>query len=129
MLELLAGFVALAALLAVSYCRGRAKKQDALLVALSSPGEVARVYLREAPEMEAYWLHVQFRNGRKRVLAAPWELDEILCQLEGRGIRLGEEDAALLAARKATGVLACHARTAAGTRGHSAPGTPAGAGT
>ncbi|MFP5401149.1 MAG: hypothetical protein ACLGH1_04280 [Gammaproteobacteria bacterium] len=130
MLELLAGFVALAAILAISYCRGRSKKRDALSMALSSPGEVARIYLREAPEIEACWLHVQFRNGRKRVLAAPWEVDETLRQLDGCGIRLGEEDAALLAARKAAaGVSARPARTSPGPRANRASGKPAGAGT
>ncbi len=71
MLELLTGFVALAAFLAISYFRGRSKKESALATALSSPSEVARLYLRHSPEMNAHWLHVQFRNGRKRVIAAP----------------------------------------------------------
>jgi hypothetical protein len=101
MLELLAGFVALVALLSISYFRGRSKKEDALSTALSSPAEVVRLYLRHAPEMDAYWLHAQFRNGRKRVLAAPWEVDAILARLEAKSLRLTDEDAALLRTHKA----------------------------
>lgn len=125
MLELLTGFVALAAFLAISYYRGRVKKEDALATALSSPAEVARLYLRHSPEMDAYWLHVQFRNGRKRVLAAPWELEDTLGQLEARGLRLDEAERALMAAAEAPVV---RTREPAGHRGRTADGAPMRAG-
>lgn len=121
MLELLTGFVALAAFLAISYFRGRTKKEGALETALSSPDEVARLYLRHSPETDAYWLHVQFRNGRKRVLAAPWELDDTLAQLEARGLQLDEADRALLAVAEASVV---RTRQPAGNRGRTAAGAP-----
>lgn len=121
MLELLIGFVALAAFLAISYFRGRIKKAGALETALSSPEEVARLYLRHSPETDAYWLHVQFRNGRKRVLAAPWELDDTLGRLEARGLRLDEADRALLATAEASVV---RTRQPAGNRGRTAAGAP-----
>lgn len=125
MLELLAGLVAITAFLAISYFRGRSKKESALAMALSSPGEVARLYLRHSPEMDAYWLHAQFANGRKRVLAAPWELDDILCRLEARGLQLDEADRALLAAAEAPVV---RTRQSAGSRGRTAAGAPMRAG-
>lgn len=121
MLELLIGFVALAAFLAISYFRGRTKKAGALETALSSPDEVARLYLRHSPETDAYWLHVQFRNGRKRVLAAPWELDDTLGRLEARGLRLDEADRALLTAAEAAVVRTLQP---AGNRGRTAAGAP-----
>lgn len=125
MLELLIGFVALAAFLAISYFRGRTKKEGALETALSSPEEVARLYLRHSPETDAYWLHVQFRNGRKRVLAAPWELDDTLGRLEARGLHLDEADRALLTA--ADGPV-MRTRQPAAHRGRAAAGAPMRAG-
>ncbi|AMO38331.1 hypothetical protein [Thauera humireducens] len=126
MLELLTGFVALAAFLAISYFRGRSKKESALATALSSPSEVARLYLRHSPEMNAHWLHVQFRNGRKRVIAAPWELDDILARLEAKGLRLDEADRNLLATVESP---EASARRPGETRRHTAaPGTPLRAG-
>ena len=125
MLELLIGFVALAAFLAISYFRGRTKKAGALETALSSPDEVARLYLRHSPETDAYWLHVQFRNGRKRVLAAPWELDDTLGRLEARGLHLDEADRALLTAAEAPVV---RPRQSAGNRSRAAAGAPMRAG-
>lgn len=108
MLELLIGFVALAAFLAISYCRGRVKKEDALATALSSPGEVERLYLRHAQDMDAYWLRVQFRDGRKRVLAAPWELAETLDLLGQRGLRLCDDDLQLWVRHTAAKALAAN---------------------
>ena len=125
MLELLTGFVALAAFLAISSFRGRPKREGALETALSSPEEVARLYLRHSPETDAYWLHVQFRNGRKRLLAAPWELDDTLGQLEARGLHLDEADRALLAAAEAPVV---RSRQPAGNCGRTAAGVPMRAG-
>lgn len=101
MFELLFAAVALVAVLSISYFRGRSKKQDALSRVLAAPEDVMRVYLRHAPELEAYWLHVQFRDGRKRMLAAPWELDQTLPLLAGKGVRLSDGDLALLAAGRA----------------------------
>ncbi|TXH35731.1 MAG: hypothetical protein E6Q92_11800 [Burkholderiaceae bacterium] len=125
MLELLAGLAALTAFLVISYFRGRSKKESALDTALSSPAEVARLYLRHFPEMDAYWLHVQFRNGRKRVLAAPWELEDTLGQLEGRGLRLDEAERAMLAAAETPVV---RTRQPAFNRGRPAAGAPMRAG-
>lgn len=116
MLELLTAFVALAAVLSISYFRGRSRQQDALSRALAAPDEVARLYLRHAPEMDAYWLHARFANGRKQVLAAPWALAETLELLERRGLRLDEEDARAWARH-------IEARTAAGDEADArAPG-------
>lgn len=97
MLELLTAFVALVVVLSISYFKGRSKKEDAVSRALESPGEVERIYLRHAQDVDAYWLHAQFRNGRKRVLAAPWELAETLDLLGQRGLRLCDQDAQLWA--------------------------------
>ncbi|CAM5338051.1 MAG TPA: hypothetical protein DCY18_13265 [Thauera sp.] len=97
MFELLVAAVALVAILTVSCFRGRTKKQSALSRALATPEQVRRLYLRKASEFEAYWLHVEFSDGRKRVLAAPWEVDETLSLLAEKEVRLSEEQLALLA--------------------------------
>lgn len=94
MFELLAAFAAVIAVLFVSYFRGRSGKQAALARALATPQTVARIYLRHAPEMGACWLHVAFRDGKKAVLASPWEVAETLDLLKAAGLQLGEDDAA-----------------------------------
>lgn len=112
MLELLTAFVALGVVLSISYLKGRAKKQDAVSTALESPTEVARLYLRHAQDVDAYWLHVQFRDGRKRVLATPWELADTLQLLGQRGLRLSDDDAQLWARHTAAKALAADAPNA-----------------
>ncbi len=112
MLELLTAFVALGVVLFISYFKGRAKKQDAVSTALESPSEVARLYLRHAQDADAYWLHVQFRDGRKRVLAAPWEAADTLQLLGQRGLRLSDDDAQLWARHAAAKALAAAAPNA-----------------
>ena len=76
---------------------GRARKQEGLAWLESRPQDVARLYLRHAADVDAYWLHVEFRNGRKRLVAAPWEIDETLRRLAPLGLRLSAQDSAALA--------------------------------
>lgn len=99
MSETLFAFIALLAVLTLAWFRGRAKKQDAMSRIEASPQEVECLYLRHAPDVDAYWLHVRFNDGKKRVLAAPWEIEAVLARLEAFGLRLGAEDEALLAQR------------------------------
>ncbi|AKU13373.1 hypothetical protein AzCIB_3480 [Azoarcus sp. CIB] len=91
--------VAAAALTFVSaaYVLGRARKQEGLAWLESRPQDVARLYLRRASDVDAYWLHVEFRNGCKRMVAAPWEVEETLRRLAPLGLRLSAEDRGALA--------------------------------
>ncbi len=96
MVDLLAAVGALVAVLAASCFFGKKKKQAGLARVLEQPGSVARLYLREAPEIAAYWLHAEFKTGKKARLAAPWELVDTLKRLEALGLKLSEDDQAAL---------------------------------
>ncbi|MBD5800976.1 hypothetical protein AZOA_03780 [Azoarcus sp. Aa7] len=76
---------------------GRARKQEGLARLESRPQDVARLYLRRASDVDAYWLHVEFRNGRRRMVAAPWEIDDTLRRLAPLGLRLSAQDRDALA--------------------------------
>lgn len=96
MVDLLAAVGALVAVLAASCFFGKKRKQAGLARVLEQPGSVARLYLREAPEIAAYWLHAEFKTGKKARLAAPWELVDTLKRLEALGLKLSEDDQAAL---------------------------------
>ena len=96
MVDLLIAVGALVAVLAASYFIGKKKKQAGLATVLEQPESVARLYLREAPEIAAYWLHAEFKTGKKARLAAPWELADTLKRLEALGLKLSQEDQAAL---------------------------------
>lgn len=76
---------------------GRLRKQEGLAWLEGRPQDVARLYLRHAADVDAYWLHAEFRDGRKRMVAAPWEIDETLRRLEPLGLRLSTQDCDALA--------------------------------
>lgn len=92
MVDLLTAVVALVAVLVVSYFVGKKKKQEGLARVLEQPESVARLYLRAAAEIDAYWLHAEFKTGKKVRLAAPWEIDDTLERLEVSGLELSPED-------------------------------------
>ena len=106
MLELLGATAAVIVFLSISYFAGRRKKREGLAWLETQPGDVARLYLRAAPEIDAYWLHAAMKNGRKRLIAAPWEVEETLRRLEPTGLRLSAEDQAALDAALARKALA-----------------------
>lgn len=117
MFELSIAFAALIAVLTLSWFKGRIRKQDAMSRIEAAPQDVERLYLRHAPDVDAYWLHVRFNDGKKRVLAAPWEIAAVLARLEPLGLRLCAEDEALLAQRAASGAEApAPARIVQGSR-------------
>ncbi|MDY0071087.1 MAG: hypothetical protein RBR77_00375 [Thauera sp.] len=97
MFELALAFVAVALLLGFACVHGRADQQAMQQLVLQTPEQVARLYLRQVDEADAWWLHVELRNGRKHVLAAPWETVAVLARLQAHGLELGAEDAARLA--------------------------------
>lgn len=76
---------------------GRQRKQEGLAWLERRPQDVARLYLRHAADVDAYWLHAEFRNGRKRMVAAPWEVEETLRRLAPLGLRLSAQDRDALA--------------------------------
>ncbi|WP_211163054.1 hypothetical protein [Aromatoleum diolicum] len=96
MMELLGASAAVIALLFIAYFVGSKKKREGLAWLEARPGDVSRLYLRAAPEIDAYWLHAEMKNGKKRVIAAPWEVEETLRRLASSGLRLSAEDQATL---------------------------------
>lgn len=95
MLELIVAAAAVIAALALSVATGRRRKREGLAWTEAQPQDVARLYLRAA-DTDAYWLHAQMRNGKKRMIAAPWELDDILGRLAAHGVTLSDDDRAKL---------------------------------
>lgn len=94
----LAGIAAAVLTFVLAACMlGRARKQEGLAWLESRPQDVARLYLRHAADVDAYWLHVEFRNGRKRMVAAPWEIDDTLRRLAPLGLNLSVQDQDTLA--------------------------------
>lgn len=92
MLEVAGVIVLVVAGLFASYFRGMRKKVDGLALAEAEPARVARLYLRRASDVNAFWLHMQTTDGRKYCIAAPWELEDTLARLEQVGLRLSQED-------------------------------------
>lgn len=101
MLELLGAAAAMIAFLSISYVLGRQRKREGLAWLQAQPGNVSRLYLRADPETGTYWLHAEMRNGKKRPIAAPWEVEETLRKLAPTGLRLSAEDRAVLDVRGA----------------------------
>lgn len=97
MLELGLAALAVGAVLALGWLRGRFGTAALQAQIEREPQQVARLYLRQVDELEAWWLHVELRNGRKRVLAAPWEAVAVLARLQAHGLELDAADAARLA--------------------------------
>ncbi|MCC4116540.1 hypothetical protein LLG90_14350 [Aromatoleum toluclasticum] len=97
MSELLGVTAAVLTFVSAACLLGRTRKQEGLAWLESRPQDVARLYLRSASDVDAYWLHVEFRNGRKRMVAAPWEIDEALRRLAPLGLRLSAQDREALA--------------------------------
>ena len=97
MSELVVVAAAVLSLVSAACVLGRARKQEGLARLESHPQDVARLYLRRASDVDAYWLHGEFRDGRKRVVAAPWEVDETLRRLAPLGLRMSAEDRDALA--------------------------------
>ena len=102
-MELLGATAAVIAFLVISWVVGRKKKSEGLAWLESQPNNVARLYLRPAPEIDGYWLHAELKNGRKRLIAAPWEVEGTLCRLEPIGLGLSAEDRTALDAMLARG--------------------------
>lgn len=96
MLELIFAVGAVIVALTLSSATGRRRKREGLAWVEAQPENVARLYLRAAAETDAFWLHAQMRNGKKRMIAAPWELDDTLRRLATRGLALSADDRAAL---------------------------------
>ena len=96
MLELIFAVGAVIVALSLSWATGRRRKREGLAWVEAQPENVARLYLRAAAETDAFWLHAQMRNGKKRMIAAPWELDDTLRRLATRGLALSADDRAAL---------------------------------
>ncbi|MCK0508027.1 hypothetical protein [Aromatoleum anaerobium] len=92
MLELILATVAVIAALTLSSAFGRRRKREGLAWVEAQPENVVRLYLRAAADTDAYWLHAQMRNGKKRTIAAPWELDDTLRRLAVLGLALSADD-------------------------------------
>lgn len=105
MLELLGAAAAVIAFLSISYVLGRQRKREGLAWLQAQPGNVSRLYLRADPETGTYWLHAEMRNGKKRPIAAPWEVEETLRKLAPTGLRLSAEDRAVLDAALVRGAV------------------------
>lgn len=96
MLELIFAAAAVIVALTLACAAGRRRKREGRIWVEAQPENVARLYLHAAGETDAYWLHAQMRNGKKRMIAAPWELDDTLRRLEARGLALSPDDRAAL---------------------------------
>lgn len=99
MLDLLGATVALAVIIAIPCFLG----SNALARVEAHPERVSRIYLRADFDLDVYWLHVQMKNGTKRLIAPPWEIEGALQRLQAAGLRLSADDQAtldLLLARK-----------------------------
>lgn len=92
MLELIVAAAAVIAALALSHAAGRRRKREGLAWVEAQPENVARLYLRAAGDAEGYWLHAEMRSGKRRMIAAPWELDATLGRLASHGLRLSADD-------------------------------------
>ncbi|KAI5912328.1 hypothetical protein PA01_14000 [Azoarcus sp. PA01] len=96
MLELIFAVSAVIVAVTLACVAGRRRKREGRTWVEAQPENVARLYLRAAGETDAYWLHAQMRNGKKRMIAAPWELDDTLRRLEALGLALSPDDRAAL---------------------------------
>lgn len=92
MVDLVIAVAAAVAILVASCFIGAKKKREGLASMLEQPESVARLYLRAVPEVDAYWLHAEFKTGKKARIAAPWEIVDTLKRLELLGLKLSQED-------------------------------------
>lgn len=97
MSELLSVAAAVLTFVSAACMLARKRKQEGLAWLESRPQDVARLYLRSASDVDAYWLHAELRNGRRRMVAAPWEIDETLRRLAPLGLSLSAQDRDALA--------------------------------
>lgn len=105
MLELLGASVAMIGILTISYFVARSRKRDNLARLCAQPQDVARLYLRADADTGALWLHAQFNNGKKVMIAAPWEAGTTLRRLAEVGLRLSAEEQATFDASTAQGMV------------------------
>lgn len=95
--DLMVATAAVIAFVSVSCFAIRRKKRDALARIEAEPAIVSRLYLRADPDLEdVYWLHAELANGKRRLIAAPWNIEGTLARLESLGLRLSPEDQAAL---------------------------------
>lgn len=92
MIELLGASLAMIGILTISYFVARSRKRDNLARLCAQPQDVARLYLRADADTGALWLHAQFNNGKKAMIAAPWEAGTTLRRLAEVGLRLSADD-------------------------------------
>lgn len=100
MLELIGVIVLIAVVLTGATLRGGRRKQTNFDLIEQAPERVARVYLRKADEVEAYWLYARLTNRKALCLAAPWDVDAALARLAKVGLVLSTDDLTLLQAQK-----------------------------
>ncbi|MBL8444748.1 MAG: hypothetical protein JNK52_11940, partial [Zoogloeaceae bacterium] len=127
MLELLGASAAMIGILTISYFVGRSRKRDNLARLRAHPQDVARLYLRTDADTGALWLHAQFNNGKKVVIAAPWEAGTTLRTLAEVGLRLSADDQAAFDASAAHGIALQPSTPAAARSVHRQARSPAGA--
>lgn len=96
MLELLPIIAGVIAYLGFSWYKGAQKKANCLARVKADPQIVERLYLRRAADIEAYWLFIEMKTGKKFRVAAPWDVDAVLPELEAVGLHLSTSDAELL---------------------------------
>lgn len=96
MLELLPIIAGVVAYLGLCWYRGAQKKANCLASVKADPQIVERLFLRRAVDIDAYWLHIEMKTGKKFRVAAPWDVDATLAGLEAVGLHLSEADAELL---------------------------------
>lgn len=91
--DLVVATAAVIIFVSVSCFAVRRQKHDALARIEAEPSIVSRLYLRADPDLaDAYWLHAELANGKRRLIAAPWDLEAALARLESLGLRLSPED-------------------------------------
>lgn len=100
MIELIGVIALIAVVLTGATLRGLLRKQSNFELIEAAPERVARLYLRKADEVEAYWLYARLTNRKKLCLAAPWDVDAALTRLAKVGVVLSADDLALLQAHK-----------------------------
>ena len=113
MLELLPIIGAVVAYLGVSWYRGAQKKANCLASVKADPTIVECLFLRHAVDIDTYWLHIEMKTGKKFRVAAPWDVDATLAELEAVGLQLSEADADLLRDKRERDAVIARAEDAA----------------
>ena len=96
MLEMLPIIAGVFAYLGFSWYKGAQKKANVLARVKAEPKIVERLFLRRAVDIDTYWLHIELKTGKKFRVAAPWDVDAVLPELEAVGLHLSESDYELL---------------------------------